>query len=98
MNNRKNILSVFVAFILVCAVLFSSAYILLNQEHDCSGIDCPVCMELGMAEQTISGLEPAPVIEACLIILCVFPQAYMCFFGNNDVSDTLITLKVELLN
>ncbi|MFV0465384.1 MAG: hypothetical protein ACK5ML_04855 [Lachnospiraceae bacterium] len=98
MKKDNRILTIVLAAVLVVTIIFSYMFVIENARHDCSGEDCPICTEIESAIQTISSIKMLSVLPLVAAVICVFTQ--LCtisrfFFGTED---TLISLKVELLN
>ena len=89
------------ATILLCIALlavmaFSSLFIVLEHEHDCSGADCPICFLLHQAEENLTCLglaehsfcewavSPAQIIKEWILPCCQFTIPF-----------TLVHLKVR---
>lgn len=95
---KNQIAAIFAAVILLCTILFSYTFLIENVHHDCTGDEnCPICMELQMAMQTISNLKILPILPVILAVLCVFTQIDTSKKFSNCIKNTLISLKVELL-
>lgn len=92
----------FISMILLIALLvclfFSYQYMIKNAKHDCSGEDCPICMQLEAAIQFVSSIKILPVLSFILAVLCVFTQLYTIHDKSFCVRKTLVSLKVELLD
>lgn len=97
MEKRNRIFAFIMAVLLIATLLFSCTFILEKAHHDCTGDNCPICMEIKAAMQTISGFKALPVLAFVVSVLCVFTQAYTVKTHSDSVRNTLITLKVELL-
>ena len=93
-NNR--ILAIIITMFLLLTLIFSFLFIVENVHHTCTGEDCPICMEIEAAINTISGFKALPVILFSMAVICVFTQ--ICTEDNlsNCGKNTLITLKVKL--
>lgn len=95
---RNKVFSLMLAVMIFVTVLFSYEYIAQNAHHNCSGEQCPVCVELAMAAQTISRLSVIPVLLFSMAVLCVYTLVHKGTVVRISVPKTLITLKVELLS
>lgn len=98
MKLRNRIFSIICILVLLICLIFSYEYVVSNAEHDCSGKDCSVCIQLETAVHFISSIKTIPVLSSILIALCVFTQAYAIPGKSICIKNTLISLKVELLN
>ena len=45
-NSNRRIFSGLLSAFLLAVLLFSSAFVASEADHDCSGHDCPICLEL----------------------------------------------------
>ncbi|MCR4955829.1 MAG: hypothetical protein K6A30_04005 [Lachnospiraceae bacterium] len=91
-------LAILVAIIMLAGIIGSLCFIIEYAHHDCCGEDCAICMEIEQAAQLISSLKIIPVLMVLPVILCAIAQIKKsveeCFISY----DTLISLKVELLD
>lgn len=92
----------FIAWLLIVIILLGSLvsmnFLIENAHHHCSGQHCGVCMEMEQASEFINNLKVMYILSVVLTVLCVSSQTSLvksvfCFH-----KDTLISLKVELLN
>lgn len=97
-SKMKKLSSILMACVLLVVLIGSYTFIAGHMRHDCIGEDCPICAELEMAENTIMNLGTILAFVAVVLLLCAsaqeFTQVYHIFLRK----DTLIRLKVELLN
>lgn len=98
MKKKTRIMAVVVAVLLLLVILLSYGFIIENAHHNCTGEDCPVCMQLERAEQTVSGLKLISISSFLMVVICVFTQLCAILFESFCVKNTLISLKVELLD
>ena len=97
-KDRTRLIAIIVAIMIVIMIIFSYCFVIEHAHHDCKGKDCPICMELEMALQIISSLKVITFLPFLIAILCVFTQISGLISQSESIKDTLITLKVELLN
>ena len=69
-----------------------------NMHHDCTGEHCEICLEIEMAEQLISGIKTLFTLSFGMAVLCVFAHIFTKTKEEICVKNTLISLKVELLD
>ena len=83
-----------------CLVIFcSSAFIIVHADHDCTGEDCSVCMELAECHKTLNTLGTAVAAALSLaLMLCTVAAICRTIIKSRSEHTTLISLKVELLN
>lgn len=92
------ITAIILVVVLLSGILFSYDFIIENAHHDCSGENCPICIEIDQAAQIISNIRFVPVLPFVVAVLCVFTRKGVSVKTLNDRINTLITLKVEALN
>ena len=95
-SNTRNIIAFIITLGLCLVVLWSSMFIVIEAEHDCSGEDCPVCLciavcgsllrLLSLPREVSSAWFSALILSALTLIPSLLPRNY----------STLITLKVKL--
>ena len=55
MDRRRKIIGIVLLVLIFIALALSLDYILVNEEHECTGGGCEVCAVLQRAEDTLSG-------------------------------------------
>ena len=55
-NQRQKHATALLCVLLLAVMTFSSVFILLEHDHDCSGADCPVCLAIHQAKKTVTCL------------------------------------------
>lgn len=55
MDRRRKIIGIVLLVLIFIALALSLDYILVNEEHECTGVGCEVCAVLQRAEDTLSG-------------------------------------------
>ncbi len=99
MKNLIRYMAVLLCILLLIVPLLSGEFVIHYENHDCSGHDCDVCIQLDAAVHIIRNLEASQLTvlsAAALVLLFLF----ICSGTERNTrrNDTLITLKVELLN
>lgn len=98
MKTRDRVFSIVCTLALLVCLLFSYEYVVSNTQHDCPGKDCTVCVQLEAAVHFISSIKILPMLSFIAIVLCVFTRIYAASERSACVRNTLVLLKVELLN
>ena len=96
--DKNRIMSWMLIVFFLSGVLFSYGYIARNAEHDCVGQDCPVCMHLQQAAQFLSNIKTMSNAPVFPVFLSGFTLVAVLVCTHEYYTDTLISLKVELLN
>ncbi|MBR1822998.1 MAG: hypothetical protein IJ779_02060 [Ruminococcus sp.] len=80
-------------------IFCSSAFIIVNADHDCTGEKCSICMELAECHKTLNTLGTAVSGTLQLtLMLCIAVSLCRIIIKSHSKHTTLISLKVELLN
>ena len=96
--NRIRITALIMAVMMLLFVLFSSFFIDIHTDHDCTGEDCPICACIQQCENTIRGIGSG-IISVSAVILPVFILLLLTSFGMPSFQwDTPVSIKVRLNN
>ena len=98
MNKKKKVPAVLLCLVLVAGILLSYDYIIEETHHDCSGRECPICMQIEEAVQFLSTIKFVPIVPYIVAVFLVCLKKDRIQKENEIRNNTLITLKVELLN
>lgn len=97
-QKKRNFTSIFICALLVFLMIFSLFYIAREENHDCTGEDCPICTCLHQAEQTVKTIGSSTVsacfILSAFILLFLLPVQW----SDYRVFPSLISQKVRLNN
>ena len=92
-RQKKAAILICMAFLFV--MLTSFFYIAKEENHNCTGEDCPICYEISVCQETVRKLTFACAVFAAILLLSVcivLPVAQ----SRPAVCHTLISLKVKL--
>ena len=92
-RQKKAVILICMAFLFV--MLASFFYIAKEENHNCTGEDCPICYEISVCQETVRKLTFACAVFAAILLLSVcivLPVAQ----SRPAVCHTLISLKVKL--
>ncbi len=98
-KSRNRAISWIVLVVFSFVIFCSSAFIITHTNHDCTGDDCSICMELAECHKTLNtlGTTVAGALQFTLI-LCFVTALCKVIIKSHSEHSTLISLKVELLN
>ena len=98
-KSRNRAISWIVLMVFSLVIFCSSAFIIVHADHDCTGEDCSICMELAECHKTLHtlGTGVAGVLQLTLM-LCIVAALCKIIIKSHSEHTTLISLKVELLN
>lgn len=94
----KKTLAIMMSILLIVMVIFSYHYVVSNAHHDCSGEECPICIQMEAAVAFVSGIKFIPTLSFFGIVLCVFLHRFTPIEKVYGVTNTLVKMKVEFLN
>jgi hypothetical protein len=98
-KSRNRAISWIVLVVFSLVIFCSSAFIITHTNHDCTGEDCSVCMELAKCHKTLNALGTAVTGGLHLsVMMFALAVAIKHFTKTRSDHTTLISLKVELLN
>lgn len=98
-KSRNRAISWIVLMVFSLVIFCSSAFIIVHADHDCTGEDCSICMELSECHKTLHTLGTAVAGALKLtLILCIAAALCKIIIKSHSAHTTLISLKVELLN
>lgn len=83
-------------FALLFVMFISTAYIIKEADHDCTGENCPICHEIQICQKILNTVGTAIVAAtffvSALVVLNTLPTIHFC----ETAAITLISLKVKL--
>lgn len=89
-------LTVFTGAAVLFVVLFSSIYIMLEADHDCSGKDCHICETLENCQTTLHRIGTVPVTGSAVIVSAIFFIAVNLHEVRRSCNETPVSDKVQL--
>lgn len=98
MKKTTKIFAFILAVMLFTGIFCSVGFLAENAHHRCIGEDCPICAQIGEAVHFLSSMKMVSVLSFFMAVLCVFARRGMRAGQHWQAKDTLVTLKVELLN
>lgn len=98
-ERRSRAVSLIVLIIFSLVIFSSSLFIITHADHNCTGEDCTVCMELALCNKTLHtlGTTVGGVLHLMMTV-CVIAVFSKIIIAHHNKHTTLISLKVELLN
>ncbi len=98
MKRANKVIAIMLVVFLLAGILFSYNYIVEHAHHHCSGTDCSVCIQIKEAVQFISGIRFVAVQTLMAAVFCLVILRTASAKNHIDIKNTLVTLKVEMLN
>lgn len=95
---KNRILAFAMVIMLISGIFFSLHFVIEHSHHDCTGKGCPICAEIEQAVLFITNFKYVPILLYLTIVLCAFAQDDIFDATWIFRNDTLVSLKVELLN
>lgn len=75
MDRRRKIIGIVLLVFILLALALSLDYILVNEEHECTGVGCEVCTVLQKAEDTLSGSSAREATVAAVFTILLVAGA-----------------------
>ena len=98
MTNKKHLVAVFLAAVVLFA-LMSSLFVSIHEaDHDCIGENCPVCTVIAICRNTLKALGGALVAAALVFACFCLGVSVITRFRIVKYNETPVSLKVKLLN
>ncbi|MBQ7594699.1 MAG: hypothetical protein IJU48_10155 [Synergistaceae bacterium] len=95
---HKKFLPLMLAGLFVFVVIFSVAFTTFEVNHECSGDECPVCLQLNVCSDNLKSLYLSSfILTLCVWICCERSRVSLSQEVRYARSD-LIALKVKLSN
>lgn len=97
-NKSQRIAATILSIAILVVVLFSSFYLAAEENHDCTGEDCPICVCIQQYENNIRQMvneEITNVLANLLVMFFLLPIYIRAIFVFKP---TLVTQKVRLNN
>ena len=98
MTKHNRVALVVITLALIFVTLFSAFYIAENADHDCIGENCTICHQINLYENVLKALGIAFTVCGIADLTVVAYIGCVSVMSAATAQDTLISLKVELLN
>lgn len=99
MRHQKRIGAGLLCVIFILAMLVSSAFIIHEAGHDCTGEDCLICQAIAMSAQSLRLIGAAIPALASLLGILRTKQAWADTLGLSvPAFGTLVSWKIRLNN
>lgn len=96
--SKKRFIILLLGILICLTLLLSYVFIIVESNHECMGNHCDICSELQICQSLIKNILPA----GAMIVLVVYSIMLSINFCIRNVAifktDTLVDLKVLLLN
>ncbi|MCR5527360.1 MAG: hypothetical protein K6F39_08290 [Lachnospiraceae bacterium] len=95
---KNRLIAVLLSAFLLITIMMSYQLLIHDANHKCSGKDCPICREMENAADFINTIKAVPVAAAVIVLFMSFGDNGDSALFSRKFSNTLVSLKVELLN
>lgn len=97
MQDRKRRIALFLCLGLILVLLASSAYMIHEANHDCTGEDCPVCQMIAVNLSVLRlSVIAVLVLRAVWALLNLFRLHHKTEHSAFPFFGTLVSLKIRL--
>lgn len=98
-TKKQRMTALLVCIAIVFVTFFSVFFIAIEANHDCTGEDCPICVCIHTAENTLKEIGNS---LAGVVAVIIAPVVLLLFFKGILLSSfchpTLVSIKVRLNN
>lgn len=95
---KKNNIAISMAIILAITIILSYIFVVHYTHHECTGTECQICLQLEQVKGFVAGLRVLSGIAVIPWAVGELVNAYCGEHGIFTIKNTLVLLKVELLN
>ena len=93
---KQRALAILLSAMMCFLVLFSVFYVVVENNHDCSGENCPICYQINMCESTIKSISAGSAAPAVVAAAFVILLLMSLIENETNLNETLVSLKVKL--
>ena len=86
------------SIMLLVIMLFSSFYIAVEADHDCTGEDCPICACIQQCENNLRGIGDGSAAQSSAVIPVLLILFISALFVAEFSQETLVSRKVRQNN
>ena len=97
-TEKRKHLAAWVSIIFIFVTLASLFYIVKEENHKCTGEDCPVCACVHQVEQNLKNLGTGFAVDFCAIFSVLAIVSVICCQTENFFCTSLVSQKVRLNN
>ena len=97
MTKKTRLFALIVAVMFFAVILFSTAFVVAEADHDCTGDHCAICHQIAICH-TLKQLSLGAQVAALAAALTYTLLRTVLPISNLHTLTTLITLKVKLSN
>ncbi len=98
MAKRNSVLAMIMVTIITIILLFSTVFLVRAAGHDCTGENCAVCCQMHVCENSLKILTHVVAAVTGAVAFMYILLSCLPLFGADIPIQSLITLKVKLLN
>lgn len=99
MSERRCRASAFISAVaLIFILLFSSVYIGMEYDHDCTEDNCLICLTIQLCEQNLKQLSSFPALTSYAVAISLWLLFTATGYIQQKIQKTLVNLKVRLNN
>ena len=97
MMEKRRKTAVFACIIFLVVTFTSLFYLIKEENHTCTGDDCPICACMHKAEQTVKNVGTGAA-SVCILLVNVTAAVVLLSFCKINLSQSLVQWKVRLNN
>lgn len=97
MMEKRRKTAVFACIIFLVVTFTSLFYLIKEENHTCTGDDCPICACMHKAEQTVKNVGTGAA-NVCIQFVNIMAAVVLLSFCKISLSQSLVQWKVRLNN
>ena len=97
-RQMRKAVAVLLCTVIIFVMLFSFLYLLIEADHDCTGADCVVCMNIQQCENTIRLISSGTPTQCAVVALVFIVVSAVVFYFYDVFTQTPINQKVRMNN
>ena len=97
-TKRKRHLAALICVLFLVVTFASLFYIVKEENHKCTGEDCPICACVHQAEQNLKNLGTGLTADFSTILVVLSAILVICGHSENLCFTSLVSQKVRLNN
>ena len=98
MKRAVRFMMIAAAIVLCLSILGSVSFLAIHSQHDCTGKECLVCDVIMHCEQRLRSAATAGKTALLLLTISLTATILNCAVTHEAPCETLVSLKVEMLN
>ncbi|MBQ8133810.1 MAG: hypothetical protein IJ192_05340 [Clostridia bacterium] len=97
-RQKRKAVAVLLCMVITFIMLLSSLYVLIQADHDCTGADCVVCLNIQQCENTLRLISSGATIQNVAAALVFIVALVVVLYSFEISTQTPVRQKVRMNN